>query len=222
MVGGDRGDRVIDPGRLVTFVIASMAIIVVPGPSVLFTLARGVAWGRTVAVLTVLGNSLGTLVLSAAVAVGLGPLLSRSHLLSVVLQLVGGLYLVWLGIGAYRHRHAHAAAMARREGAKPAVPSIVRQGFTVGILNPKSLVFFAAVFPHFVEPARGSATVQLLVLGGLFSVMAFCSDSTWGLIAETTREWLSGSGPRLVSLRVAGASVMVCLGALIVTSALAG
>ncbi len=212
----------IDPARLVTFVVASMAIIVVPGPSVLFTLARGVAWGRTVAVLTVLGNSLGTLVLSAVVAVGLGPLLSRSHALSVALQIAGGLYLVWLGIGAFRHRHAHAAAMARREGSKPAAPSIVRQGFTVGILNPKSLVFFAAVFPHFVEPARGSATVQLLVLGGLFSVMAFCSDSTWGLIAGTAREWLSGSAHRLVRLRVAGAAVMVCLGGLIVTSALAG
>ncbi len=212
----------IDPARLVTFVAASMAIIVVPGPSVLFTLARGVAWGRTVAVLTVLGNSLGTLVLSAVVAVGLGPLLSRSHPLSVALQIAGGLYLGWLGIGAYRHRHAHAAAMAQREGTKPAVPSIVRQGFTVGILNPKSLVFFAAVFPHFVEPARGSVTVQLLVLGGLFSVMAFASDSTWGLIAGTAREWLAGSTRRLVSLRVAGATVMVCLGALIVTSAFAG
>ncbi len=212
----------IDPARLVTFVVASMAIIIVPGPSVLFTLARGVAWGRTVAVLTVLGNSLGTLVLSAVVAVGLGPLLSRSHPLSVGLQFAGGLYLVWLGIGAYRHRHAHAAAMAQREGTKPTAPSIVRQGFTVGILNPKSLVFFAAVFPHFVEPARGSATLQLLVLGGLFSVMAFCSDSTWGLIAGTAREWLSGSARRLVRLRVAGATVMVCLGGLIMTSALVG
>lgn len=211
----------IDPARIVTFVVASMAIIVVPGPSVLFTLARGVAWGRAVAVLTVLGNSLGTLVLSAVVAVGLGPLLSRSHGLSVVLQVAGGLYLVWLGVGAFRHRHEHARAMAQRESTRPEALSVVRQGFTVGVLNPKSLVFFAAVFPHFVEPRRGSVTVQLLVLGGLFSVMAFCSDSTWGLIAGTAREWLAGSARRLVSLRVAGAVVMVGLGGLIVGTALA-
>lgn len=210
----------ISGGDLVTFVVASMAIIIVPGPSVLFTVARGVAWGRAVAVLTVLGNSLGTLVLSVLVAVGLGPLLARSHPFSVVLQLAGGAYLIWLGSHALRHRHEHARAMAQREGHRPLSRTVVRQGFTVGILNPKSLVFFAAVFPHFVQSSRGSVTVQLLILGGLFSVMAFCSDSTWGLIAGTAREWLAGSSSRLVVMRTVGACVMMTLGVLIVASAL--
>src|ERR1700732_1029400 len=86
----------ISGGQLATFLVASMAIIIVPGPSVLFTLARGVAWGRAVAVLTVLGNSIGTLVLSVIVAIGLGPLLSHSKTFSITLQLAGGLYLLWL------------------------------------------------------------------------------------------------------------------------------
>lgn len=205
--------------QLATFFVASIIIILVPGPSVLFTLARGVAWGRAVAVLTVLGNSLGTLVLSAIIALGLGPLLSRSHAFSVSLQIAGGAYLIWLGVEAFRHRHAHAAAMTRREEERPSRLRIVRQGFTVGVLNPKSLVFFAAVFPHFVDPSRGSTTVQLLILGGIFSVMAFCSDSTWGLIAGTAREWLSGSASRLVALRTTGAVVMTTLGAIILVSA---
>jgi threonine/homoserine/homoserine lactone efflux protein len=208
--------------QLVTFVVASMAIIIVPGPSVLFTLARGVAWGRAVAVLTVLGNSLGTLVLSVVVALGLGPFLSRSHVFSTVLQLAGGCYLIWLGVGAWRHRHAHARAMTEREAQRPRAVHVVRQGFTVGILNPKSLVFFAAVFPHFVDSTRGSVTVQLLVFGGLFSVMAFLSDSTWGLIAGTAREWLADSPTRLVVMRATGAVVMMTLGTLIVVSALRG
>jgi threonine/homoserine/homoserine lactone efflux protein len=212
---------VIAGGQLATFVVASMAIIIVPGPSVLFTVARGVAWGRTVAVLTVLGNSLGTLVLSVVVAVGLGPLLEHSHVFSVVLQLAGGGYLMWLGAQAFRHRHAHARAMTQREGRRPPRASVVRQGFTVGILNPKSLVFFAAVFPHFVDASRGDVTVQLLILGGLFSVMAFCSDSAWGLIAGTARDWLANSSSRLVLMRTVGACVMMTLGALIVVSALA-
>lgn len=206
-------------GQLATFFVASIVIILVPGPSVLFTLARGVAWGRAVAVLTVLGNSLGTLVLSVVVALGLGPLLSRSHAFSVSLQIAGGAYLIWLGVEAFRHRHAHAAAMARREDARPDRLRVVRQGFTVGVLNPKSLVFFAAVFPHFVDPSRGSTTVQLLVFGGIFSVMAFCSDSTWGLVAGTAREWLSGSASRLVALRTTGAVVMTTLGLIILVSA---
>ncbi|MGH9020408.1 MAG: LysE family translocator, partial [Acidimicrobiales bacterium] len=135
-------------GQLATFFVASIVIIMVPGPSVMFTLARGVAWGRAVAVLTVLGNSLGTLTLSVVVALGLGPLLTRSHAFSVTLQVAGGCYLLWLGVEALRHRHEHAAAMTKREGARPNRRRVVRQGFIVGVLNPKSLVFFVAVFPH--------------------------------------------------------------------------
>lgn len=210
----------ISGGQLATFFVASMAIIIVPGPSVLFTLARGVAWGRAVAVLTVLGNSLGTLVLSVVVALGLGPLLAHSKAFSVTLQLAGGAYLLWLGLEAMRHRHEHARAMAQREASRPSNAHVVRQGFTVGILNPKSLVFFAAVFPHFVDPAKGNVTVQLLVFGMIFSVLAFCSDGTWGIIAGTAREWLADSPTRLVVLRTVGACVMMTLGVLILASAL--
>jgi threonine/homoserine/homoserine lactone efflux protein len=197
-----------------------MVIIIVPGPSVLFTLARGVAWGRAVAVLTVLGNSLGTLTLSVIVALGLGPLLSHSKTLTIVLQLIGGGYLLWLGIGALRHREEHARAMTEREPRRPNNTRIVRQGYVVGILNPKSLVFFAAVFPHFVDRTKGSVTIQLLLLGVIFSVIAFCSDSTWGIIAGTAREWLSGSPSRLVVLRTVGACVMMTLGVIIMVSAI--
>ncbi|MGC8510661.1 MAG: LysE family translocator [Acidimicrobiales bacterium] len=210
----------IDTKNLAAFLVASLIIIVVPGPSVLFTLARGVAWGRTVAVLTVLGNSAGTLVLSWVVALGLGPLLSRSAGLSVVVQLLGGAYLVGLGVSALRHRRAHALSMTAREGHRPRVLHVVRQGFTVGVMNPKSLVFFAAVFPHFVSRSAGSVTGQLLVLGVVFSVMAFVSDSTWGIMAGTAREWLADSPSRLVALRTAGGGVMVSLGAIIVATAL--
>jgi len=209
----------ISSSQFTEFFIASMAIIVAPGPSVLFTISRGVAWGRAVAVLSTLGNSLGTLLLSVFVALGLGPLLAHSKVFSIVLQLAGGCYLVWLGIGAARHRHEHAENMTKREGSLPSNVTIVRQGFTVGVLNPKSLVFFAAVFPHFVDRTKGNVTVQLLLFGGIFSVLAFCSDGTWGIVAGTAREWLSGSSGRLVVLRSIGATVMMCLGVLIIVSA---
>jgi threonine/homoserine/homoserine lactone efflux protein len=211
---------VISGGQLAAFIVASMVIIIVPGPSVLFTLARGVAWGRGVAVLTVLGNSLGTLTLSAVVAVGLGPLLAHSKVLSVTLQILGGLYLFWLGIDAFRHRRELAEAMTRTESRRPSPLRIVRQGYVVGVLNPKAMVFFVAVFPHFVDRSRGNVTLQLLFLGVLFSVMAFCSDSTWGLIAGTARVWLSSSPSRLVTLRTIGACVMVALGVLILVNAI--
>lgn len=209
----------INGGQLTAFFISSMAIILVPGPSVLFTLARGVAWGRAVAVLTVLGNSSGALVLSFIVAVGLGPLLSASKTFSIGIQIIGGLYLLWLGIDAMRHRQAHAEAMTKREAYRPSNVTVIRQGFTVGLLNPKALVFFAAVFPHFVDRSKGNATVQLIILGAIFSGLAFLSDSTWGIIAGTAREWLSGSPHRLVVMRTVGAGVMMTLGIFILVSA---
>lgn len=206
--------------HLIGFTLASLAIIIVPGPSVLFTLARGIAWGRMVAVLSVLGNGLGMLVLSGLVAVGLGPLLARSATFTMLVEVAGGLYLLWLGAEALRHRHEHARAMADREQQKPPPLRVVRQGFVVGMLNPKALIFFVAVFPHFVDPSAGNVTGQLLVLGVIFTILAVLSDGTWGLIAGTARDWLSGEPHRLVTLRTVGGVVMLGLGVLIITTAI--
>jgi threonine/homoserine/homoserine lactone efflux protein len=207
-------------GHFLQFFFASLVIIIVPGPSVTFTIARAVAWGRRVAVLTVLGNSLGTLLLSMVIAFGLGPLLQRSHWFSVALQLLGGGYLIYLGYEAWRHREAAALKMTQPEMTEPHAWQIVRQGFTVGILNPKSLVFFGAVFPHFVDRTQGNVTEQLVVFGCVFALIAFCSDGTWGLIAGTAREWLANAPHRLIRMRVVAAAVMVTLGGLILLSAL--
>ncbi len=111
----DPNSLTIPTSHLIGFILASFAIIIVPGPSVLFTLARGIAWGRAVAVLTVVGNGLGMLLLSVLVAVGLGPLLSQSKLFTTVVGVAGGLYLLWLGADALRHRRAHSASMTDRE-----------------------------------------------------------------------------------------------------------
>ena len=206
--------------RLLGFCLAAFAIILVPGPSVLFAIARGIAWGRAVAVLTVLGNSLGVLVLSALVAVGLGPLLARSATLAEVIEVAGGCYLLWLGVEALAHRREHAASMGDREAARPAPGRVVRQGFVVGFLNPKALVFFVAVFPHFVDASAGHVTLQLIVLGLIFATIAMCSDSTWGIAAGSAREWLIDSPRHLVTLRTVGGCVMLGLGVLIITTAL--
>lgn len=210
----------ISAGHLTQFFIASAVIILVPGPSVMFAVARGVAWGRAVAVLTVLGNSIGALLLSAVVAVGLGPLIANSKTFSTVLQVLGGCYLLWLGADAMRHRQEHAEAMTKRESQRPPRLRVIRQGFMVGVLNPKALVFFVAVFPHFVSRSKGHVTLQLLIFGAIFSTMAFFSDGTWGFIAGSAREWLANSPSRLIAMRVTGACVMLTLGLLILVSAI--
>jgi threonine/homoserine/homoserine lactone efflux protein len=205
--------------RLFAFCLTSLAIIVVPGPSVLFVLARGIAWGRAVAMFTVLGNSLGILVLSAAVALGLGPLLTRSAALTEAIEVAGGTYLLWLGLDTLRHRHAHAASMRAGTGSRPSGLRAVREGMVVGLFNPKAIVFFVAVFPHFVDPAAGRVTLQLFVLGLLFSVLALVSDGAWGLGAGSARDRLLGSPRLLVGLRTTGGIVMLGLGTVIITTA---
>jgi threonine/homoserine/homoserine lactone efflux protein len=203
--------------RLLEFLIAATAIILLPGPSVLFTIARAVSWGRKIAVLTVVGNNLGSLSTALLVAVGIGPLLQHSKLLYVAIQIAGGMYLVWLGIGAWRHRAAHANEMLNASGEPPSVRRTIREGFMVGLLNPKSFVFFAAIFPQFVDRSRNVVS-QMMVLAVIFAVIAFISDSTWGILAGTAREWLASSPDRLVRLRSIGSAVMIGLGAFIVVT----
>lgn len=201
--------------HLVEFLVASAIIILAPGPSVMFVIARAVAWGRMTAALTAVGNSCGLLVLATAIAVGLGPLLQSSQLLLDAVQAVGGLYLIYLGVDALRHRRQHASDMVVVEGERPPHSRIIRQGFMVGVLNPKALVFFSAVFPQFVDPNVGSVTRQLLLFGALFAVMGMVMDGAWGVAVGTSRDWFANSQGRLVMLRTLGGSVMVVLGVLV-------
>ncbi len=201
--------------NLLEFVLASAAIILVPGPSVMFTIARAVAWGRGTAMLTVLGNALGMVVLSTLIAIGLGPALQRSHLLLETVQTAGGVYLIYLGYQALKHRQEHADDMVALNEAKPSNWNTVRQGFMVGVLNPKALVFFAAIFPQFVDPTVGNVTVQLMIFGLIFALLAVLLDGSWALIVGTSRDWFVNSRERLVFLRTVGGVVMCSLGVLV-------
>jgi threonine/homoserine/homoserine lactone efflux protein len=208
------------PSRLIEYIIAAMIIILAPGPSVLFVIARAIAWGRKVAVFTVAGNVTGAFFLSSLVAFGLGPILSRSDLAYSAVQWGGGGYLVYLGINAIKARKIAAADMKSQGSVVPTFWRSARDGFWVGALNPKGLVFYAAVLPQFVDIDRGNVTGQLLFLGALFSILAFISDGTWGLLAGTARAWLASDEKRLELLRVIGGCVMIILGLLVIASAL--
>lgn len=209
------------PTRIWEYLLASIVIIMAPGPSVLFIIARAIAWGRKTAVFSVIGNVSGAYLLSILVALGLGPLLQRSNLAYSAVQWGGGAYLIYLGIDALRHRKSHASQM-RIEGdsTAPSAFHSVRDGFWVGVLNPKTLVFFAAVLPQFIDRSRDHLTSQLLLLGALFAVMALISDGSWGLIAGSAREWLATDAGRLERLRATGGAVMIILGLLVVAAAL--
>ncbi len=197
-----------------------MVILVAPGPSVLFVIARAIAWGRATAVLTVLGNTLGAFVLSTLVALGLGPILQKYDLAYVAVQWGGGLYLIYLGFDAIRKRAVHATDMTNQGPVGPTPLASIRDGFWVGVLNPKAIVFFAAVLPQFVNIDGGKVTMQLLFLGLTFCVLAFISDGAYGVLAGTARQWLAKSNDRLERLRAIGGNVMIILGIAVLYSAI--
>jgi len=208
------------PSRLTEYIVAAMVIILAPGPSVLFVIARAISWGRKTAVFTVAGNVTGSFVLSVFVAIGLGPILQRSDLAYSAIQWGGGLYLIYLGIDAIRHRSVHAADMQNQGDDAPSIARSIRDGFWVGSLNPKAIVFYAAVLPQFIDRERGSVTAQLIFLGAIFSTLAFISDGTWGLLAGTARQWLATDAGRLEKLRATGGSIMIALGVAVLISAI--
>jgi threonine/homoserine/homoserine lactone efflux protein len=199
-----------DGSTLAAFVIAWTAIVLVPGPSVLFVISRGMALGRRAAVLTVFGNELGMLVQVLLVAAGVGALVQRSVLAFEVLRLAGAAYIVYLGVQAIRHRRALASVLDVT--ATRASRHIVREGFIVGVTNPKVIVFFTAMLPQFVDPDGAAAPVQMAILGLISITIAFVCDSAWGVLAGSARNWLSRSPQRLRRLGGAGGLVMIGLG----------
>ena len=208
------------PSRLWEYLIATVLIILAPGPSVLFTIARAIAWGRMAAIATVIGNAFGMFLVSVLVAFGLGPLLQSSKLFYNGIQWAGGAYLIYLGYAAIAASRVDAQGMQKTEGSKPSFFTSLKNGFWVGVLNPKSVVFFAAILPQFVDQEKNNVTAQLLLLGAIFATVALISDGSYGLLAGTVRSWLAGDVKRLIFMRRFGGVVMIGLGVFTIFSAL--
>jgi threonine/homoserine/homoserine lactone efflux protein len=197
--------------HLLAFTITAWLIIVVPGPSVLFTVSRAIALGRVAGIATVAGNTVGAFTQTVAVAYGLGPLVERSVLLFTVLKLAGAGYLMFLGVQAIRHRHSLAEALTATVERKSAA-RIVLDGFTVGATNPKVIVFFAAILPQFTDRQAGHVPVQIVVLGAVFAGIALLSDGAWALAAGTVRAWFTRSRRRLELIGGTSGLVMIGIG----------
>ena len=208
------------PSRLWEYLIATVLIILAPGPSVLFTIARAIAWGRLAAIATVIGNAFGMFLVSVLVAFGLGPLLQSSKLFYNGIQWAGGAYLIYLGYAAIAASRVDAQGMQKTEGSKPSFFTSLKNGFWVGVLNPKSVVFFAAILPQFVDQEKNNVTAQLLLLGAIFATVALISDGSYGLLAGTVRSWLAGDVKRLIFMRRFGGVVMIGLGIFTIFSAI--
>lgn len=206
--------------QLAAFAIASILFIQVPGPSLLFTIGRALTVGRRDALLSVVGNALGLVAQVVLVAVGLGAVVAASATAFTIIKLVGAAYVIYLGVQAFRHRSDARAALEQAGvvgGAPAGDLKSVRTGFVVGATNPKTIVFFVAFLPQFIDSSAPAAP-QLVLLGVLFGAMAVASDTCWALAASRARDWFARKPERLDTLGAAGGVMMVGLGAALVTT----
>jgi threonine/homoserine/homoserine lactone efflux protein len=203
--------RMVTLHQVVAFGLVALVLIAIPGPSVVFTIGRALTYGRTVALTTVVGNSFGLLAALVLVSLGLGNLVATSDLVFEVVKIGGAVFLIHLGIQALRHRHGIEVTSG---GEAPAMRGLraLRQGFMVGFTNPKAYVIFAAVLPPFIDRDRGSATLQMLLLGLVAFVIGLCSDSLWALLASQLRRWFNASPKRGRALGTVGGMSMIGLG----------
>ena len=205
-------------GQLIGFTLASVVLIVVPGPGVLFVVGRALSHGRRTAFATAAGHAAGNYVVAACVAVGLGAVLERSAQVFLAVKLVGALYLVILGVQAIRRRRSLATAMSAAAGPSDGWRAL-RDGLVVGVTNPKTYILFGAILPQFVNRSAGNVPAQMLLLALISVAIGLVSDCTWGLAASGIRAWFAGSPRRYELVGGAGGLAMIGVG---VTIALTG
>ena len=196
--------------NLLAFSLVALIIIVIPGPSVLFSVGRALAWGKRAAVISVVGNAVGVGIQIVAVALGLGALVVALPPVFLAMKVIGATIVLFLGIQAIIHRNDHLNKVA--VGGPPKKRRLFIESIGVGITNPKTIVFFVATLPAFVSIAEGNVLSQMLILGAVFLVIGITSDGAWALGAGFARDWFAASPKRLVGVRAGGGVALSGLG----------
>lgn len=209
---------VLDLANLVAFTLLSLVIIVIPGPSVLYSIGRALAWGKRAALISVLGNATGVGVQILAVALGLGALVIALPPLFFGLKLGGAIIILLLALQAIVARKDHTKVEKVRT--KPRGSRLFVESIGVGITNPKTLVFFVASMPAFVTPNGISVVWQMLLLGLIFTIIGITSDSVWAVGAGFARDWFASSSHRLEAVRAGGGVALAGLGVYMLYDAL--
>lgn len=202
--------------QLLFFVTTALLLLAIPGPAVFYIVGRTIGQGRSAGLVSALGISVGTLIHTAAAAVGLSALLMSSALAFSAVKYLGAAYLIYLGVQKLRTRESFEPST---QAARASLTRVFAQGILVNVLNPKTALFFFAFLPQFIDPARGNVAPQILILGALFSLMGAASDGLWALSAGTVANWLRGSPRALRTQRYLSGGILISLG---LATALAG
>ena len=211
--------ELVTPGaaNLGLFISAALVLLLVPGPAVLYIFARSVEQGRLAGIVSIFGIHTATLVHVAAAALGLSAILASSALAFSIVKYAGAAYLIWIGLKKIFGRVDRPKVDVKVQRLGHA--RLFREGFIVNLLNPKTALFFLAFLPQFVEVDRGHVAMQVALLGLLFTVLGFFTDSCYALAAGTAGAWLKRSPGYLRFERYISGVLFIGLG---LTAAFAG
>jgi threonine/homoserine/homoserine lactone efflux protein len=176
-----------EPTTLLLFAGAALALLVVPGPSVIYIVTRGIHQGRAAALVSVVGVTTATLVHTVFAAAGLSAILASSSVAFSVVKYAGSAYLVYLAVRTWLDRSEE---QLERPRPTADLRRVYLEGFLVNLLNPKTALFILALLPQFVDPARGATGVQILVLGVILASLGLLSDGTYALASGSIGSWL--------------------------------
>ena len=198
-------------GELILFVIASLVLLVAPGPAIFYIVARSVQQGSKAGVVSAAGVVTGGFIHVVAGTIGLSALLLSSAIAFSVVKYLGALYLVLLGLRTLFGKESRDAPEMYFESRM--LWRIYRDGIIVNLLNPKVILFFVAFLPQFVEPSRGNPSLQFLFLGVILVTMGFVTDSVYALTADIVSRWFRRNTGRFPMHRWLAGSVYLVLGA---------
>jgi threonine/homoserine/homoserine lactone efflux protein len=205
-----------DITALAIFVTAAFALLIVPGPAVLYIVGRSIEQGRMAGIVSTLGVGLGSVLHVVFAALGLSALLMQSALAFSIVKYLGAAYLIYLGV---RTLLTKTEAKTLTQVERVHLSKIFTQGFIVNLLNPKTALFFFAFLPQFVSPESGSVTTQVIFLGTIFVTMAIISDGSYALVAGTAGQFLSGNEKVARFQKYMAGTIYIMLG---VTTAVSG
>jgi threonine/homoserine/homoserine lactone efflux protein len=198
-----------DSSSILLFMGAALGLLLIPGPAVLFIMARSIEQGRMAGVVSVLGIATGSLVHVAGAVLGLSALLMSSALAFSVVKYAGAAYLIYMGIRTLMSK-TEPQGDAKVEPKK--LSRIYSEGFIVNVLNPKTALFFFAFLPQFVDPQQGSIVLQTLGFGMLFVCMSVCTDGTYALVSGSAGNWLKNNARFLTGQKYFAGTLYIALG----------
>jgi threonine/homoserine/homoserine lactone efflux protein len=201
---------------LLFFVSAAAILLAIPGPAVLYIVGRSIGHSRNAGFVSAFGIGVGTLIHTAAAAVGLSALLVSSATAFSVVKYLGAAYLIYLGVQKLRRNDSFDVSS---DTPRTSLTRVFTQGIVVNVLNPKTALFFFAFLPQFIDPARGHVATQILSLGILFACMGTTSDCVWAFFSSSVAGWLRGNPRWNRTERYVSGGILISLG---VATAFAG